>query len=241
MRLVEHVRLTPCYKSRTPARVSAETGFLLLRDGVRKVQFQSPLERGFVEICDFANEVVQLRWEPFSFAFRDAVLGTERRYTPDYLVETTSRTGGRISYVVEIKADRELQRIQRDPTGLEARAHIAADRWCREQPSFVFATITERWLDSRGLANVRLIGSKQTAQSDNSYDRHVVNEITTAGDLSLDQLVALDACRDRIGRAALTALLLNLCSRDVIHFDITRPLGGGTVFYAGARRRIFKR
>ena len=68
MRLVDRPRITACKKSAIPARVSAESGFFIRRKGGKKVAFQSSLERSFVQMCDFANESDELRWEPFTLS-----------------------------------------------------------------------------------------------------------------------------------------------------------------------------
>ena len=135
MRLVDRVRLVPSAKSKRVPRTSAVAGSLNMRSQVETVEFQSSIERDFAILCDFAPEVNHIRWQPFSIEFRDLVSDKTRTYTPDYLVETTSRRGERYSYIAEIKRYREYSRIyEADPVGEASRAHIAATEWARAQP-----------------------------------------------------------------------------------------------------------
>jgi hypothetical protein len=241
MRLVDRVSIKPCVKSRTPAPVSAETGSLLLKDGRTTVQFQSTYERAFVEICDFAPEVQSIRWEPFSFHFRDLLLDKDRIYTPDYHVQIIDRRGEIYNYVVEVKRQTEYDRIwKRNPMGEHARPHIAAINWCKLQRNWEMIVITDRWVASRGIGNIRAI----TAKADYATSDELMAQIcdSSFGDTGISSGTLIDVgTRGGASRAHCISTLLHLCAMDLIHFDITGPFNERTLMYDGPRQRVFRR
>lgn len=241
MRLVDRVHLINSKKSIIPARVSAETGFYELRKHPRRVAFQSSIERGFVQLCDFANEVLNIAWEPLTISYHDLVDQKVRTYTPDYSVEIETRTGDHFRYIVEVKEASEAQRIwQHGAKSVAARAHVAMMAWCRKQPSCSFLLATDLTIEAKGLANIRAITDRA------SYvPRHGLLKLissTQIGDYpaSLGSLVA--NC-DRFGfnRGEVVSTALRLCADDQLWFDVAEPWEDETVLYRGARRRIFKR
>lgn len=130
MRLIAQPCAIACSKSKIPARESAEVGFYALRRNGLKVVFKSSLQRSFVQVCDFADEVEQIAWEPFRLLLDDLVTGRERRYTPDYSFETSTRDRDRFAFVVEIKSKADAGPIRRNQAqGTFPRAHIAMMAW----------------------------------------------------------------------------------------------------------------
>ncbi len=240
MRLVGKVKLTSSKRSKIPTRVSAETGQFRLADGIQKIPFQSTFERGFIEICDFAPEVRQIRWEPFTLRFKDLVLDRFRTYTPDFSVETVTRDSQRFVYIVEIKRHREYEHIRKEPEGKEGRKWIAASAWCRDQPACDFVVCTDRWLEQRGLANVRLIIAKATYPIANDLASLLLGNLLTISGVNLSRLIDL-GMHSGFEQPIIISTVMALCSADKMHFDIRRPLDTETVFHAGPRERIFQR
>lgn len=239
MRLVGNVEITSAEQALRRSK-DGLYGRVKLRDQAWDVAFHSSLERDFALMCDFAREVTLLRSQPFTFSFDDKVPGKRRRYTPDFLVETNSQRGTRYSYLIEIKPQAEYDRIySQDPEGQDARKHIAAQVWCRAQPAMEMAVITERWLHSRGVMNVRLIQAASTYEINQPLRAAMLNEIKTNTRVTLQALIGVGE-RLGIGRPAVVSSILRLCDEDLCQFDIARPLDGETIFYEGRRQRIFR-
>jgi hypothetical protein len=239
MRLVSHVELIPSRTSRTPPGTSTVAGRASLLSQREPVEYQSSFERDFVIMCDFASEVELIRWQPFTFEFDDHVTRTRRRYTPHYLVETITRQGARYTYVVEVMRKVEYDRIYlRDPEGPIARSYTAATMWCRQQPATEMVVITDQWLASRGLANVRLIRSSANYMIPDGLREFLFNEITIPG-ITFRSLIEVASCVG-IPRPVAVSSALRLCHEDICRFDIAEPLGKETMFYEGARQRIFR-
>lgn len=240
MRLVSRVQVTPSRKSRTPPRTSAVAGRMSLLSQREPVEYQSSFERDFIIMCDFAPEVELIRWQPFTLEFDDHITGKRRRYTPDYLVETINRQGIRYTYVVEVKRKVEYDRIYlRDPEGPIARSHMAATMWSRQQPTTEMVVITDQWLASRGLANVRLIRGSANYAITNRLKNISFNTILNMPGITLESLIEV-ARRVGVQRPVTLSCILRLCHEDLCHFDIAEPLGEETMFHEGPRRRIFR-
>jgi hypothetical protein len=239
MRLVDHVRVTPCEKSKIPAHVSAETGIYSLHRSGKHVAFQSSLERSFVQLCDFANEVHDIRWEPFTLLYDDLVDEQERRYTPDYLVETTTEIGDRYTYIVEVKPEAEIDRIwHRDPYGVDARRHVAMMAWCKEQGATQFVLVSERLLADKGLPNMLAITDRASSEVPEEVRLHQLNVIDEFEAATLGDFVAQGAAI-KLSRGRIISSLFRLCADDELWFDIGVAISDSTVFRRGARRRVF--
>jgi hypothetical protein len=241
MRLVDRVRITPCEKSKIPAHVSAETGFYTRRSDGRRVAFQSSLERSFVQLCDFAREVQEIRWEPFSLLFDDLVDQQERRYTPDYLVATTTEIGDRFTYVIEVKPEAEIDRIWKgDPYGVDARRHVAMLAWCKEQPATEFVLVSEKLLTEKGLPNMLAVLDRAAFKVSNEVRTGLLESPSFSYPATLKQLVDHSA-KLGVARGQLISSLLRLCGDDAIWFDVAKPIDDATTFDRGPRRRVFRR
>lgn len=241
MRLVDNVRVTLCEKSKIPAHVSAETGFYTVRGTGKRVAFQSSLERSFVQLCEFANEVQNIRWEPFTLVFDDLVDGRERRYTPDYLVDTVMQAGDRFTYVIEVKPEAEIEHIwQGDPYGVEARRHIAMVAWCNEQAATQFILVSEKLLADKGLPNMLAIMDRSAFALPNDVRVSLLEIFDDVDSPTLEDLVGQGTALG-LDRGRLISSLLRLCADDELWFDIRVAISDVTVFQRGARRRVFQR
>jgi hypothetical protein len=241
VRLVDRVRITPCEKSKNPARVSAETGFYTRRSDGRRVAFQSSLERSFVQLCEFAREVQELRWEPFSLLFDDLVDQQERRYTPDYLVETTTEIGNRFTYVIEVKPEAKIDRIWKgDPYGVDARRHVAMLAWCKEQTATEFVLVSEKLLAEKGLPNMLAVLDRTTFELSDQVRTGLLDSPSLVYPATLGQLVE-HGVKLGLPRGQLISSLLRLCADDALWFDVTRTMDDSTTFNLGRRRRVFQR
>lgn len=241
MRLVDHVRISRRQKSRIPARVSAETGEIQLRNGGGSVAFQSSLERGFVQICDFANEVRHIAWEPFTIEFDDRVDGKVRTYTPDYLVDVETRNSDRHRYIVGVKQKQEADRIWAGgPTTVQARAHVAMMAWCRDQQDCSFLLVTEHELAKKGLGNIRAIVDRASYEPDEALAEHLLSSVGRYGPIELGQVSEM--CGEAgFARPEVLSTALRLCADDRIWFDVASPWNDRTLLNQGPRRRVFIR
>ena len=241
MRLVDHVSLTLSRKSEIPARVSAETGFYRLRKSGKEVAFQSSIERGFVQLCDFANEVQHIAWEPFSIEFLDLVDDQTRTYTPDYLVEIIDRGGQRYRYVVEIKERREADRIaEAGGTSVHGRAHIAMMHWCREQTDCSFLLATDDTIAAKGLANAKAITDRASYAPDGDLVDLILSGRFGEFPATLGSTI-FHGERFGFARGEVISTVLHICAADKLWFDITDEWSDDTVLDRGPRRRVFVR
>lgn len=241
MRLVDHVRLTPTRKSEIPARVSAETGSYRLRKNGKTVAFQSSIERGFVQLCDFANEVQHIAWEPFSIEFRDLVDDRTRTYTPDYLVEINDQEGQRFRYIVEVKERREADRIvEAGGTSVHGRTHIAMMHWCREQTDCSFLLATDDTIAAKGLANAKAITDRASYEPDGEFVDLILSGSLGDFPATLGSTI-YHAERFGFVRGEVISTVLHLCASDKLWFDITDEWSDDTVLDRGPRRRVFVR
>lgn len=240
MRLVDHVRLTPCTKSKIPARVSAQSGFYTMTDGNTKIAYQSALECDFVKICDFANEVQLVHWEPFSIRFDDLIDRRERIYTPDYLVETIDDEGHRNTLIVEVKPQKEIRAIwQRDPTGSAARAHKAMLEWLYGKPRHRFLLICEDAMARQGLPNIKAVLDRRTYMIPDDLSA-LFGQSKDLFPASLRDLVRRGK-KHGFARGAVISALLRLCADDQLFFDVRKPLDDATSFQTGPRNRVFSK
>lgn len=241
MRLVDHVRLTPSRKSEIPARVSAETGLYRLRKTGKTVAFQSSIEHGFVQLCDFANEVQHIAWEPFSIEFIDLVDEQTRTYTPDYLVEINDREGRRYRYIVEVKERREADRIvEAGGASVPGRAHIAMMQWCREQTDCSFLVATDETIAAKGLANAKAITDRAFYKPDGDLIDLILSGRLGEFPATLGSTI-FHGERFGFARGEVISTVLHLCARDELWFDITNEWSDDTVLDRGPRKRVFMR
>ena len=241
MRLVDHVRVTPSGRSKKPARTSAETGFYSFRNGANRVAFQSSIERGFVQLCDFANEVRHIVWEPFSIEFRDLVDDRTRVYTPDYLVEINDRGGRRYRYVVEVKERREADRIAvAGSASVAGRAHVAMMRWCREQTDCSFLLVTDEKLIEKGLPNAKAILDRAGHRPKRSLIDLILSGRLGEFPATLGSVIA-NAERRGHERGEIISAVLHACAIDELWFDITQAWNDDAILSRGPRRRVFLR
>lgn len=241
MRLVDHVRITPSARSRKPARTSAETGFYSFRNGANRVAFQSSIERGFVQLCDFANEVRHIAWEPFSIEFRDLIDDRTRVYTPDYLVEINDREDRRYRYIVEVKERREADRIAAAGSASAAgRAHVAMMRWCREQTDCSFLLVTDEKLIEKGLPNAKAILDRAAHKPAPSLLDLILSGRLGEFPATLGSVIANV---ERLGhvRSEIISAALHACAIDELWFDITQAWNDDAILSRGPRRRVFLR
>lgn len=204
------------------------------------VEYESALERDFAIMCDWAPEVQHVRWEPFSIEFDDLVLGKARTYTPDFLVKTLSRRGTPYDYLVETKRKSEYDRIHaREPEGPVVRAWMAAQIWCRLQPSSEMVVITDDWLQIRGIRNVTLIRNAASYEGAYRLTAKLLQQLVNHNGVTLIELVETGRSVG-FARPAVISTLLRLCFDDRCRFDVTQPLVEETLFHEGARDRVFR-
>lgn len=240
MRLVDQVRLIPTDRKRKPRTCNnLQAEYQLLKSG-RKVRFNSPIQHDFIVMCDFAPEVETVLWQPFSLSFYDLVTRERRRYTPDYLVETIARSGKRYTYLAEVTRHCENSRpTHRGPRGDQARAHMAAVEWARSQPLAEMVIITEHWIRSRGIENVKRIQNAASLEVSELLREIILSTVLTKSGVTLGQICDAALSKD-YEAAQVMASVLRLCHDDHCHFDIGLRYDVDTVIYAGSRSRIFR-
>ena len=239
MRLVSSVVIAEKSRRFSPKQGDGNAGFWEMSDG-KLVPYSSSIERRFVEICDWAPEVRSIQHEPFRLRFYDEPTQRHRYYTPDYLVGLETSRGDAFRYVIEVKPySLYMRKFKADLRGFANRAIVAGTSYARNQPGTDFAVVTDRWVESRGVANIRLIRSAALRDGDPALAEIMVNRIFTIAGPSLKDLVNEGHVRG-YSRAAVITQVLKMCGCDEVHFDIRQPLSDGSRFYEGARQKVFK-
>jgi hypothetical protein len=239
MRLVSEVSIVEKKRKFSAKAGDGSSGHWQMSDGTL-VEYTSTIERRFVEICDWANEVQFIKWEPMRFRFYDHIAERFRHYTPDYLVQLQTSRGTVFRYIIEVKPYLHyMKRFREDLRGFPNRAIIAATSYARNQPNCDFAVITDRWVESRGIKNIRMIQHASTFEFVPEIKTLMVSEILTNPGINLDHLLSVGE-KNGFAHADIITQVLKLCGCDEVNFDIRHPLTDGSRFYEGARSKVFK-
>lgn len=239
MSSVNNVHIKHWNKTEKASVLSATRGSKIHETSGLKVQYQSSFERDFVDICRFAKEVQSIRWEPFTLNYHDLIDDKPRTYTPDYLVEIETTPGARRHLLVEVKRMRALQRVQGQsvPT-IQSRALLAGDIWAQQQPNAKMFIVTDTWMKNIGLKNIKLILRSVIQQPDFAIRRCISQQFINHDCRTLSEINQL--CIERgHDHQLIVPMLMEMCWRDEINFDVSLPLSKETRFYVDHRHQIF--
>lgn len=127
----------------------ALTGSVRLSGG-GQVPFESSLERDWLQLLDFDDNVIAVREQPFSIQY--VTDEGVRRYTPDVLVEFAGHLGRVRTVVYEVKPQDELEQ-----SFLMLRPRFkAAVAYCRSR-GWQFKIVTEKRIRTPKLGNVQFL------------------------------------------------------------------------------------
>lgn len=146
------------------------------------IQFESSLERDFVYLLEFDDNVECFVDQPLTINYHDSK-GSSRRYTPDFLVRYHDCQ--RHDELIEIKYYKDLLENQ----FLWKDKFYAADNYC-SQNNLIFKIVTEKEIRDNNpiyLKNVIFILGF-TRNLNNIYNTSVLNKIALDSSFVLDKL-----------------------------------------------------
>lgn len=194
----------------------SNTGFVPYGIGKKPIEFESTLERDFVEQALFDPLIGSIHQQPLRISYTDEV-GQTRTYTPDFLVKYRSDGKARTG-VIEIKLEADLEK---DKMRLERSFEPMRDK-CTEK-GWDFFVLTERTIRSQYQKNVQAIlpfRHRRSAQRDVNSVHGCVNR---KGPITIGKV--LEQCaEDAAHRAEIQAVIWSLISRNLIWVDMTGEL-----------------
>jgi len=156
------------FKAKRKVRSNGKTVIGQISSAKRKeVQFESSIEEGFIYILDFDSDVKHYHDQPVQIAYKDAA-GTDRIYTPDFLVEYRSRS----PVLFEVKS-REY--IRQNP--VEIRKLITLGTKFAKQNGWDYRVITESEIKTDYGDNVRDLFRYQTYTVDLTISDLIIRKL----------------------------------------------------------------
>ncbi len=167
MRLVSNVRGSWLCTPPAPRPLSATRGALRVPFDGPQVGFESSVERDFLVSCRIEPRICKVRAQQLQIRYLDHARMTERRYTPDFVVDLKASADVQFTrIVVEVKRLEDLWRSRR-----EMRAAYAAARvWAWKQPATIFRVVTDLQMNSAWLTNAQLL----SPYLDRPYDADLI-------------------------------------------------------------------
>lgn len=210
--MTELVSLRPQRKIGTSRR--ALTGRLALGDS-KAVEFESSLERDWLELLDFEPQVEALQVQPFSL-FHE-VDGAQRRYTPDVMA-IWDRGGRRETVVYEVKYQDDLRENWRD---LRPR-FVAATRYCREQ-GWRFKIVSDKHIRTPKLRSVKFLRPYRRLDPNPAVQGDLLDRLTLLGPTSVRGLLEATYSTHK-ARVEALPYFWRLVANFQIEMDLDAPL-----------------
>ncbi len=192
----------------------ALTGRVALGDS-QAVDFESSLERDWLEQLDFDPRVVELQVQPFSLEHE--VEGRKRKYTPDVLA-VWQHGSVRETIVYEVKFRDDLRN-----GWLDYRPRfVAATRYCRER-GWRFKIMTERRIRTPMLSAVKFLRPYRRIEDHAVFRERLMAGLRDMGPTTVAQLLeaTLDSKQERL--QALPSLW-KLVANFNVEVDFGKPL-----------------
>lgn len=174
-----------------------QSGIIISNKQNSAIQFESSLERDFVYLLEFDDDVECYIDQPLTIDYHD-VRGLSRRYTPDFLVRYYESE--RQDELIEIKYHKDLL----ENHFLWKEKFSATDNYCK-QNNLIFKIKTEKEIRDGNtiyLKNIIFILG-YTRNLDKIYDDSLLNAIGSDSSIILDKLV-------QIGKSKIFELLEHL-------------------------------
>jgi TnsA endonuclease N terminal/TnsA endonuclease C terminal len=182
--------------------------------------FESSLERDFLLLLDFDPDVEFFEEQPVKIIYHD-VKGRRRTYTPDVLVRyRTDPPQARHTkpLLCEVKYRDDLRQHW-----AEYRPKFrAAQRYARQQ-GWRFHVVTERYVRTPYLENVKFLRSYRTLPVNDSYRTQLLSTLATLEATNPASLLAA-VFQDRWQQAQLLPILWQLVATRQIGTDLEQPL-----------------
>lgn len=90
-----------------PKPSSLSGKFISRKQGNKIIQFESSLEKDFILLCEFDNDIIEYVDQPVKIKYIDSK-GKSRSYTPDFFLKFSNKN--KLSEIIEIKYSSELKK-----------------------------------------------------------------------------------------------------------------------------------
>lgn len=180
--------------------------------GAETVRFESGLERDFLTLIRFRDDVVEIVEQPFTVKFTDST-GRRRSYTPDFKVVYRHKTS-----LYEVKHKDELRakwEQYREP-------YLHVRRWAR-QNGMIFRIMTERAIRTVRFHNANMLLPHRGRVPEPIMAQRITARLA-GGPLAIGHLLKA-VCREDGERGAFYAALWPMLARGLLRADFDRPLG----------------
>lgn len=183
-------------------------------------QFESSLERDFMELIRFDPDIELYTPQPLTITFADQS-GKQRRYTPDGLIQHRSDlalTRSRRPILCEIKHRADFRANWRDLLlkFRAAKAYAAERQWD-------FRVYTEKEIRTPFLVNARFLHRYLERMDNADIAMEIKNLVDDLRETDADA-VLVSLFRDRWNRAAAIPILWHLVATRQIGCDLSEPL-----------------
>jgi len=179
-------------------------------------QYESSLERDFMEICRFDDSIVKVNPQPITIPYVNSV-GEMRSYTPDGLILFDEKLYLN-SILFEIKHAYDFR--------LDWRLHIEkfrAGKSYAEAQGWEFKVYTEKDIRTQYLENIKFLWSFKNRKPPDSYIERVKTVLNDIDLCDPDMLLHI-LCRDKNNRAMMIPVLWYMVANRIIGCDLDKPL-----------------
>lgn len=192
------------------------TGVSATSKAVGAAQFESTLERDFLDILEFSAEVKRFEVQPLKIEWNDDV-GGRRSYTPDVLVEFSEAVGC-VPWLCEVKYRADLKKSW-DVLRPKFRRGI---RFAR-QKGWRFRLITEMEIRTPYLGNVRFLKPFKFREIPESSIERLLGQLQSLQRATPSELLA-SVAPDALSQAEWLPVLWHLMALHRIGADLTLNL-----------------
>jgi TnsA endonuclease N terminal/TnsA endonuclease C terminal len=203
-----------------PKNHRSVTGFVASRVNANQVAFESTLERDFMLLVEFDQDVLSYKEQPVRIDYLSAD-GQARHYTPDILVtyrQTSTSTTSRPPLLVEIKYRSDLFAGWR-----ELKPKFRAARRYATEHSWIFKIITEVEIRTPYLKNVKFLRQFQHRSVDPADANLLLQKVSDLRSTDPESLLSA-ICPEVHSRAQFLPTLWQLIARRAIGADLNCPL-----------------
>ncbi|WP_190294970.1 TnsA endonuclease N-terminal domain-containing protein [Marinobacter sp. R17] len=179
-------------------------------------EYESTLERDFMEILRFDRKVESYLPQPVTIEFLDTA-GRRRQYTPDGLIRFLPEEN-LLPVLVEIKHRADFRKDWRSllPKFRAAKAYCLRQAW-------EFEVLSENEIRTPYLENIRFLWPYRSRQIEPGLKQRIL-EVLWDLDECDPELLTCALCKTSSNRAAMIAPIWHLVSEGTIGCDLNKPI-----------------
>lgn len=193
----------------------------------KSIQFESPLERDFIQLMDHNSNVIDIEGQPFTL-IDENFKGNKGDYTPDFLVYFKTSLYSKIQtkpLLVEVKPSSNLKKEWKN---LKPKFKKAI-KYSKEQ-DYHFRIFTENRIRTQEFYNVTFLNRYK----DHNYDIDdidiILNHLKVIGQTTLDHLITHLFVTD-FQKGNAIGIVWHLVSLNIISCDLSLKLTNNTVLW----------